>query len=221
MSWLGTRAILVLSLLTLPALAPSALGEDPDTSPPVIEARGPIDANASGFWGANVAYAVPRWSDDVDGTGFATCAPASGSAFPIGNTSVTCTAVDAAGNAATPTTFLVRITLRGVGTVATEQPTYTLAKALTEGVRGAYTLRTPDGNPLAGVNVTLKIIRQVQFVGFVDSTTVTGVTDANGALAFEPGLQFSLPTPYLLIATPSHPLLVGGSASGRYVVTAN
>lgn len=204
----------------LPALAPSALGEDPDLAAPVIEPHALVDADASGFWGGKVAYAPPRWTDDVDGTGLATCAPASGSIFPVGSTTVTCTAVDSAGNAATPTTFVVRVTLRGVGTVATEQPTYSLAEVATEGIRGAYTLRTPDGNPLAGVNVTIRIIRQVQFVGFLDSTTITGVTDADGRLAFEPGAQFSLPTPYLLLATPSHPLLVGGGASGRYVVVA-
>jgi hypothetical protein len=46
----------------------------------------------------------------VDGTDQVTCAPASGSTFPIGNTAVTCTAKDAHGNAAVPTGFVVHVT---------------------------------------------------------------------------------------------------------------
>jgi hypothetical protein len=45
----------------------------------------------------------------VDGTDQVTCAPASGSTFPIGNTTVTCTAKDAHGNAAVPTGFVVHV----------------------------------------------------------------------------------------------------------------
>lgn len=215
---LGVPAFLVASLVLL-SLVPLGLAEDPDITPPVIAPHALVDADASGFHGGAVAYAPPAWTDDVDGTGFATCAPASGSNFPVGSTNVTCSASDAAGNAATPTTFVVRVTLRGVGAVGGSQPSYALADAALDGVRVLYTLRTPDGHPLAGVNVTVKIIRQVQFVGFLDSAVFAGATDADGAFAFDPGAQFALPTGYLVLATPSHPLLVGGAAQGRYTVT--
>ena len=78
-----------------------------DTTPPVIAAHGDETAEATGPNGAVVTYAAPATSDAVDGSGTAACSPASGSTFAVGTTTVTCTASDAAGNAATPTTFRV------------------------------------------------------------------------------------------------------------------
>jgi hypothetical protein len=77
-----------------------------DKTPPVIAPLadvGPIEATGSG--GAVATYTSPATSDAVDGAGTATCAPASGSTFALGNTTVTCNATDVAGNAATLTTF--------------------------------------------------------------------------------------------------------------------
>ena len=81
-----------------------------DTTPPVIAAHGDETAEATGPNGAVVTYAAPATSDAVDGSGTAACSPASGSTFAVGTTTVTCTASDAAGNAATPTTFRVVVT---------------------------------------------------------------------------------------------------------------
>jgi probable HAF family extracellular repeat protein len=80
-----------------------------DTTPPVIAAHGDVTAEATGPGGASVAYSAPTTSDDVDGSGTATCTPASGSTFALGTTVVTCSATDAAGNAATATTFKVLV----------------------------------------------------------------------------------------------------------------
>ena len=78
-----------------------------DTTPPVIAAhpdiRVPItDAAATA---AVVTYEPPEVTDAVDPTSAATCSPASGSSFPLGHTTVTCSATDAAGNHAAGTTF--------------------------------------------------------------------------------------------------------------------
>jgi probable HAF family extracellular repeat protein len=81
-----------------------------DTVPPVIASHADETAEATGPHGAVVTYAAPATSDAVDGSGTATCAPASGSTFPVGSTTVTCNATDAAGNLATPTTFKVIVT---------------------------------------------------------------------------------------------------------------
>lgn len=81
-----------------------------DTTPPVIAPHpdvGPIEATGPG--GAQVFYDAPSTSDAVDGTGVASCLPASGGIFPLGQTAVTCTAVDAANNPALPTGFLVTV----------------------------------------------------------------------------------------------------------------
>jgi X-Pro dipeptidyl-peptidase len=58
-------------------------------SPPTVEATGPTTP---------VSFAAHA-SDDLDDAPGVSCAPASGSAFPVGTTTVTCTATDASGNA--------------------------------------------------------------------------------------------------------------------------
>ena len=79
------------------------------TGGPVIAPHGDVTAEATGPTGAHVAYTVPVTSDVVDGPGVATCAPASGSQFPLGTTTVLCDAVDAAGNHAVQTGFTVTV----------------------------------------------------------------------------------------------------------------
>ncbi|MFA5021654.1 MAG: immunoglobulin-like domain-containing protein [Patescibacteria group bacterium] len=81
-----------------------------DTVPPIIVGT-PSDmtVEATGAAGAAVAYLTPTATDDIDGTDPVTCVPASGSTFPLGVTTVTCNASDAAGNAATPTSFTVTV----------------------------------------------------------------------------------------------------------------
>jgi hypothetical protein len=78
-----------------------------DTTPPVIAAHADLSAEATSPSGAIVSYSAPMTTDAVDGTRTATCAPASGSTFSLGATTVTCNASDAAGNHAVPTTFNV------------------------------------------------------------------------------------------------------------------
>ena len=78
-----------------------------DTTAPVIAAHGNETAEAASASGAVVNYTAPDSTDAVDGTKTAICAPASGSTFALGSTTVTCNRTDAAGNAANSTTFNV------------------------------------------------------------------------------------------------------------------
>lgn len=81
-----------------------------DTTAPTIDPVadiGPLDATSPA--GAVAWFDVPATHDDVDGTGVATCSHVSGATFPLGTTEVTCNAVDARGNAATPITFEVTV----------------------------------------------------------------------------------------------------------------
>lgn len=89
----------------------------PDTTPPLVTASGPVVAEATGPAGAVVTYAAATATDDVDGSVAATCAPASGSVFPIGATTVTCTASDAAGNLGSAT-FTVTVADTAAPTVS-------------------------------------------------------------------------------------------------------
>src|SRR5262249_6782551 len=83
-----------------------------DTTRPSISATSNITANATSPSGASVTYATPTATDLVDGTVPVTCTPASGSPFPNGQTTVTCKATDAHGNAAT-SSFTVTVLSAG------------------------------------------------------------------------------------------------------------
>jgi HYR domain-containing protein len=81
----------------------------PDTTPPAIQAHADIVAEAGGAGGATVTYTPPSANDAVDGAVSVSCAPASGTLFGLGHTTVTCSAQDAAGNAAPTQTFDVHV----------------------------------------------------------------------------------------------------------------
>ena len=72
-----------------------------DTTAPVLSA---MPANqtlvATSASGATATYTTPTATDKVNGSVPVTCAPASGSLFALGTTTVTCTAKDTAGNTA-------------------------------------------------------------------------------------------------------------------------
>jgi hypothetical protein len=80
-----------------------------DTTPPTIAPHADVEAEATSASGAVVTYAAPSWSDIVDGTGAATCLPASGATFALGTTTVKCNHTDDAGNAADETSFTVKV----------------------------------------------------------------------------------------------------------------
>ena len=71
-------------------------------TPPVLTLPGDISVNATGPAGAIVTFAASA-SSVVDGSVPVTCAPLSGSTFPLGTTTVSCSATDKAGNTATGT----------------------------------------------------------------------------------------------------------------------
>jgi hypothetical protein len=70
-----------------------------DTTPPVITAPESLTATAASAAGSTVYYTAAA-QDKVDGALTPTCSPTSGSLFPIGTTTVTCTAVDSSTNRA-------------------------------------------------------------------------------------------------------------------------
>jgi hypothetical protein len=74
----------------------------------------PIVAYATSPAGAKVSYAQPTATDAVDGPRPMDCAPASGSTFEPGKTSVTCTASDTHGNTSS-TTFTVWVQYQAPG----------------------------------------------------------------------------------------------------------
>jgi hypothetical protein len=79
----------------------------PDVTAPVLNLPEDMTVEAPDGSGMNVAYSVSV-SDDRDPSPTVTCTPESGSFFPVGSTTVTCTATDQSGNVATGT-FAVHV----------------------------------------------------------------------------------------------------------------
>jgi HYR domain-containing protein len=103
-----------------------------DTTPPVLSNMpGNISADATAPAGVHVTWTDPSAVDNIDGPISATCAPASGSRFAVGSTTVECSATDAHGNVATDS-FSVNVTLID-----------TTAPALS-GVPGDFGMNTTD-----------------------------------------------------------------------------
>jgi hypothetical protein len=71
-----------------------------DTTPPVLDLPDDITAEATGPDGAKVGWSSPTATDEDPAAPEVTCTPPSGSTFPLGKTTVTCTATDAVGNSA-------------------------------------------------------------------------------------------------------------------------
>jgi hypothetical protein len=72
-----------------------------DTTAPTVTVPDDVTAEATGPTGAKVAYGEVRAGDVVDGPINPTCSSASDAIFPLGSTTVTCDATDAAGNEGT------------------------------------------------------------------------------------------------------------------------
>jgi hypothetical protein len=74
-----------------------------DTTGPSLVVGNDVTREATGPGGATATYGAATAIDLHDGALTPACTPASGSRFPIGNTTVTCSVADASGNAASGT----------------------------------------------------------------------------------------------------------------------
>jgi hypothetical protein len=82
-----------------------------DTTDPVLSGvPGDTSVTTANPSGAAVSWPAPTAHDSVGGNLAVTCSPASGSTFPVGTTTVRCSASDASGNTASAT-FRVTVTL--------------------------------------------------------------------------------------------------------------
>jgi hypothetical protein len=146
-----------------------------DTTPPAIATMTDVTASATNAAGAVVTYASPTVTDNVGAT--VTCAPASGSTFPLGMNTVTCTARDAAGNTAT-STFKVTV----VDTTPPVMPTLTNVAAQTQGTNDAvvnYTVGKATDLVSGSITLVCKPASGSTFA--IGSTTVNcTATDGSG-----------------------------------------
>jgi len=84
-----------------------------DTTPPVLKLPGTTTTIATSKNGAKVTYAVSA-TDNVDPRPTVKCNPLSGAQFPLGQTTVKCTATDAAGNQSAGS-FVVKVVVGWAG----------------------------------------------------------------------------------------------------------
>ena len=79
-----------------------------DTTPPVVQAPANVVEEATSADGAHVKYTGEKATDAVTLNPVVSCTPKSESLFPLGSTTVTCSATDGAGNLGTDT-FIVKV----------------------------------------------------------------------------------------------------------------
>ncbi len=141
---------------------------------PCVEATSPA--------GAVVTYTPPTSNDIVDGVVPVTCSPASGSTFPVATTTVTCTAVDAAGNSAS-TSFTVQVCDNTPPTISNPPPNIPCVEATSAaGAVVTYTAPTASDVVSGAVVVSCVLSSGDTFpVGF--NTVVCTAVDGAGNTA--------------------------------------
>jgi hypothetical protein len=153
--------------------------EPSDREPPSITPPADITAPAASAAGAAVFYPPPAVSDNQPGVS-AACVPPSGSVFPIGTTTVTCTATDAAGNTA-QSTFDVTVDI-GQPRIATR----VLGQGVTAPGSGVHyfdvELRNTGTGHARSVQITGLPVRAIGGVGAVTVNALTGPPAALGDL---------------------------------------
>jgi hypothetical protein len=147
-----------------------------DHTAPALTLPANISASATSPSGAIVNYSVSA-TDLVDGSRPVACSPSSGSTFPIGTTTVNCSASDTRANAATGS-FIVTVTapdrpgqMIGIGTIAIGSATHGFAFDVKERASGA------DAGSLRYL-VRSKKSGRIQVDTF-DSTAITSVVFFN------------------------------------------
>jgi len=137
----------------------------PDTTPPVLTVPAAFAVDATGPGGATVTFTVTA-TDDSGAVPSVLCTPASGSTFAIGNTTVTCSATDAAGNSAT-SSFVVTVrgvaeqTARLVADVLALRDIDVNAPALTALVNALQTVLNNSRNPTPFCTLLTVLAREV------------------------------------------------------------
>ncbi len=149
-----------------------------DTTPPSVNCPANLTVEATSAAGVVVTFTATA-SDAVDGALTPTCSPASGSTFPLGTTTVTCTAIDAANNQGTCTfTVTVLTSQQAAGNLIGQVLALVNAGVLNSGNGNALTSKLNaaiqqmnQGNPNAALNQLRAFINQVN--AFVSAGKLT------------------------------------------------
>ena len=155
-----------------------------DTTAPVIAPHSDIlGVEATGPSGASVVYVAPLWTDAVDGSGSATCAPLSGSTFALGDTTVTCNKTDAAGNAAVAVTFDIQV-VDTTPPSLTAMPNLVLDATAGSGATGTWTNPTATDIVSGNLPVTCSPASGSTFYTGPDTTVTCSAKDGAGLTGY-------------------------------------
>ena len=113
----------------------------PDAAPPLLSLPQNVAADSTSNAGRVVSFTATA-TDAVSGSAAVTCMPQSGAQFPIGTTTVSCSASDWVPNVATGT-FTVTIVDRTPPTLVLPQP-FTLNATAPSGAIGTYQVTASD-----------------------------------------------------------------------------
>jgi hypothetical protein len=107
----------------------------------------PITVDATNGVGIVVNYTPPTATDQIDGTVPVTCAPASGTTFPVGTTTVDCSAADLASPTPNVTHGKFKVTVRFTGPPVITVPTNGVKAEATSatGANVTYSASAKDG----------------------------------------------------------------------------
>ena len=176
-----------------------------DTTAPAIGDAPDVIAETTDLTGTTVTYTRPVATDTQDDNPTVNCTPASGGKFPVGSTTITCTATDANGNASAPKTFnvIVKFVTKADGGVTGSVPA---TLALTLGSSASFGAFTPG---LAKDYAAQTSATVISTAGDATLTVADASTTATGHLV---NGAFSLPS--ALQANAGGPFAdVGGSAA--------
>lgn len=169
----------VVCTATDPASGATAQGqfsvEVRDTRGPQLTVSPPVSVVATGPNGAAVLFAAPVAVDAVDGPVPATCDHTSGAVFPVGITTVQCSATDSHGN-----TSADSFTVTVVPNQADLQVTVTAPATLGKHETGIWRLTVLNHGPAPAANVRAALITQGLTVISTSPATKTGRVQVGG-----------------------------------------
>lgn len=142
-----------------------------DKTAPIIASHAAVEAEATSSSGAVVSYTSPT-ADDGSAV---SCLPASATTFALGTTTVACNASDAAGNAATSTSFLVTVadtTAPVITRTGAASLTLTVGDSFTD--EGATTADIVDGAGTADVSGSVNTSSAGTYTLTYDKTDAAG-----------------------------------------------
>ena len=162
-----------------------------DATAPVLTVPGDLAVDATSPEGATIVYAASA-ADELDPNPVVSCAPQSGSVFPIGTTTVTCTATDAAGNIGTAT-FAVHV--RGADEqigllsdrLAAAGLRHGLATALLAKLDAASRALAAGDSACAHLDAFVRLVRNAERVGHISADLADAFAQAATRVAESSG----------------------------------